>query len=191
MPVYVQSYLDDIKPVSFLAEAPVYLHSYIHRHVPVGTMADIFEERRDLLKYIRFAMRLAAMYPLHLKCLLPRPICGFGHFIEWAIEVFLYLVCVHIAILYVCTMYVNYHSGDLEMFVNCLMQTLIYIWTITMKIYFRRLRPHLLQELVESINFGYRTRSDTGNMLQAQRLLFHILLYFLFGLILFLKDSRT
>lgn len=121
------------------------------------------EKRRDLFQFIRRTMYWAAMYPLPLDRLLPRYIRGLGFFIEWTFELFLYLVSVHIAILYVCTIYLNYDSGDLELLVNCMIQTIIYIWTIVMKVYFRRIRTRRLQELVDTINSEYRTRSAIGN----------------------------
>ncbi|XP_061391565.1 odorant receptor 83a [Musca vetustissima] len=120
------------------------------------------EARRDLLQFIRRTMYWAAMYPLHLDRRLPQYICGLGLFIEWLYELFLYLVSVHIAILYVCTIYLNYDSGDLELLVNCMIQTIIYVWTIVMKVYFRRVRPHHLEALVHTINSEYRTRSAIG-----------------------------
>uniref|UniRef100_A0A1I8NU41 Odorant receptor n=1 Tax=Stomoxys calcitrans TaxID=35570 RepID=A0A1I8NU41_STOCA len=125
-------------------------------------MMEPIEERRDLFQHIRLTMYSAAMYPMHLERLLPQFICGMGLIVEWLLELFLYLVCIHIAVLYVCTLYLNFHSGDLELLVNCMIQTIIYIWTIAMKVYFRRMRPSLLEELVDSINLKYRTRSATG-----------------------------
>ncbi|XP_073819858.1 odorant receptor 83a-like [Musca autumnalis] len=132
------------------------------------TVADIsnrmepIEMRRDLFQFIRRTMYWAAMYPLHLNQLLPQYICGLGLFVEWIYELFLYLVSIHIAILYVCTIYLNYDSGDLELLVNCMIQTIIYVWTIVMKVYFRRVRPHQLEGLVDTINSEYRTRSAIG-----------------------------
>lgn len=107
-------------------------------------------------------MYWAAMYPLHLDRRLPHYICGLGLFVECFFELFLYLVSIHIAILYVCTIYFNYDSGDLELLVNCMIQTIIYVWTIVMKVYFRRLRPHHLEGMVDTINVEYRTRSAIG-----------------------------
>ncbi|XP_075167250.1 odorant receptor 83a [Haematobia irritans] len=120
------------------------------------------EKRRDLFQFVRRTMYWAAMYPLYLDRLLPRFVCGFGLILEWMFELFLYLVCIHIAVLYVCTIYLNFHSGDLELLVNCMIQTIIYVWTIVMKVYFRRGRSELLEELVESVNLEYRTRSAIG-----------------------------
>ncbi|XP_005189143.1 odorant receptor 83a [Musca domestica] len=120
------------------------------------------EARRDLFQFVRRTMYWAAMYPLHLDRRLPHYICGLGLFVECFFEMFLYLVSIQIAILYVCTIYLNYDSGDLELLVNCMIQTIIYVWTIVMKVYFRRVRPHHLEGMVDTINAEYRTRSAIG-----------------------------
>ncbi|XP_073819856.1 odorant receptor 83a-like isoform X2 [Musca autumnalis] len=119
-------------------------------------------ERQDLFQFMRRTMYWAAMYPLHLERFLPQRICSIGHLFELFYELFLYLVSIHIIILYVCTFYLNYHSGDLELLVNCMMQIIIYIWTLGMKLYFRRLRSDQLEELMETMNKQYRTRSAKG-----------------------------
>ncbi|XP_061391550.1 odorant receptor 83a-like [Musca vetustissima] len=120
------------------------------------------DERHDLFEFIRRTMYWAAMYPLHLESWAPQRFQKFGQFIELIYELILYLVCIHIAILYGCTFYLNYHSGDLELLVNCLMQIIIYLWTFGMKVYFRRLRSGKLEEVIESLNSRYETRSARG-----------------------------
>ncbi|KAM7361414.1 odorant receptor 83a-like [Cochliomyia hominivorax] len=119
-------------------------------------------KRQDLFTFLRFTLCYANMYSLHLEKRLPRSLRFLGNSIELSVEIFLYFVIIHIMILYMCTIYLNYDKGDLELLVNCLMQTIIYLWTITMKLYFRRLKPKLLEDLIDFINLKYRTRSALG-----------------------------
>lgn len=102
------------------------------------------------------------MYPMSVEHLLPQRIRCLSSFIEVFYELFLHLVCIHIVILYLCTFYLNYNSGDLELLVNCMMQTIIYVWVIGMKLYFRRMNPQKLEELMETMNLQYRTHSIKG-----------------------------
>lgn len=118
-------------------------------------------KRRDLFGFIRSTMRVAAMYPWssedrssYLNYLI--------NIADWIYEIFNYFVCVHLVALYICTMYIYYGQGDLEFLINCLIQTIIYIWSITMKLYFRRVRPKLLNEIIRSINEKHQTRSAPG-----------------------------
>uniref|UniRef100_A0A1I8N8N8 Odorant receptor n=1 Tax=Musca domestica TaxID=7370 RepID=A0A1I8N8N8_MUSDO len=107
-------------------------------------------------------MYWAAMYPMSLEHLLPQRIRYLSSFIEVFYELFLHLVCIHIVILYLCTFYLNNNSGDLELLVNCMMQTIIYVWVIGMKLYFRRMNPRPLEELMKTMNLQYRTHSIKG-----------------------------
>ncbi|XP_068158139.1 odorant receptor 83a [Drosophila tropicalis] len=77
-------------------------------------------------------------------------------------EAFNLIVSIHIAGLYICTIYINYGKGDLDFFVSCLIQTIIYMWTISMKLYFRRIRPNLLNEILQFMNEKYELRSAPG-----------------------------
>ncbi|KAH8340737.1 hypothetical protein KR059_005551, partial [Drosophila kikkawai] len=119
-------------------------------------------KRRDLFVFVRQTMCIAAMYPFgyYLKG------SGFLAYVVRVLDVlyelFNYFVSVHIAGLFICTIYINYGQGDLDFFVNCLIQTIIYIWTIAMKLYFRRLRPRLLDDILASINDKYEPRSAVG-----------------------------
>nr|AID61225.1 odorant receptor [Calliphora stygia] len=119
-------------------------------------------ERQDLFKYIRRTMYCADMHPIHMERQLPHFSRNLGIWLEFSFEIFLYFVTTHIAILYICTMYLNYQQGDLELLVNSLMQTIIYLWTIVMKLYFRRWQPKSLKDLIDFINFKYKTRSAIG-----------------------------
>ncbi|KAH8310504.1 hypothetical protein KR044_001721, partial [Drosophila immigrans] len=119
------------------------------------------EERRDLFGFIRTTMRVASMYPW----ILAGDGTGLNHLIrllDRIYEMFNYFVCVHLAALYICTIYIYYGQGDLEFLVNCLIQTIIYIWSILMKLYFRRFQPKLLNEIISSINGKHETRSAPG-----------------------------
>ncbi|EDV94761.1 odorant receptor 83a [Drosophila grimshawi] len=118
-------------------------------------------ERRDLFGFILLTMRVAAMYPLSLRkennCL--------NYLIRIAdgiYEIFTLFVSVHIAALFIGTIYIYYGQGDLEFLVNCLLQTIIYTWTIAMKLYFRRVRPKLLTQIISFINDKHQLRSAPG-----------------------------
>ncbi|KAM7361415.1 odorant receptor 83a-like [Cochliomyia hominivorax] len=120
------------------------------------------EKRQDLFSFIRITMYSANMCSLHLERRFPYFLKYAGIFVEFLFELFLYFVTIHIVVLYMCTIYLNYDKGDLELLVNCLIQTIIYYWTITMKIYFRRIRPKSLENLIDFINLNYKTRSAIG-----------------------------
>ncbi|KAH8417097.1 hypothetical protein KR222_003073 [Zaprionus bogoriensis] len=118
-------------------------------------------ERRDLFGFIRYTMCVASMFPWTVEkkgSLLIYLI----RLLDLIYEIFNYFVCVHIAALYICTIHIFYGKGDLEFLVNCLIQTIIYIWSIAMKLYFRRFRPELLSEIIRSINEEYQVRSAPG-----------------------------
>lgn len=122
-------------------------------------------ERTDLFQFVRFIMYIAAMHPLHLEQYFHKFLRPLGSLLELLYEMFLYFVSTHIAILYICTIYISYKSAkelDLELLVNCLIQTIIYLWTIVMKFYFRRFRSNTLEELISMINLKYKTRSAIG-----------------------------
>ncbi|KNC30410.1 putative odorant receptor 83a [Lucilia cuprina] len=119
-------------------------------------------KRQDLFTFVRFIMYYGYMYSFHLERLLPKELRGLGILLELVMEIFLYFVTFHIAIMYMCTIYLNFHKGDLELFVNCLMQTIIYLWTIIVKLYFRRMQPKRLEDLFNFINLKYKTRSAIG-----------------------------
>ncbi|KAM7362742.1 odorant receptor 83a-like [Cochliomyia hominivorax] len=119
-------------------------------------------KRQDLFTIIRYTLYYAEMHSLHLEQRFPQRISFIGYLLELMWEIFLYFITIHIAILYMCTIYLNYYKGDLAFLVNCLMQTIIYLWAIFMKIYFRRLQPKLLEELIGFINLKYKTRSAIG-----------------------------
>lgn len=129
-------------------------------------------KRQDLFKIIRITMYSAAMHPIHLEQHLPHYFHYLGIIIEMIYELFLYFVAIHIVILYICTIYLNYDEGNLELLVNCLMQTIIYIWTLSMKLYFRRLRPKKLFDIMDFINRKYKLRSAKGNLIMIF-MLFH------------------
>lgn len=118
-------------------------------------------QRRDLFVFILSTMRVAGMYPFRMgnqsSCLNFLLIV-----LNWIYEIFNYFVCMHIAILFIYTIYVYYGQGDLEFLVNCLIQTVIYLWTITMKLYFRRFRHKLLNEIISSVNEKHQIRSAYG-----------------------------
>ncbi|KAM7361784.1 odorant receptor 83a-like [Cochliomyia hominivorax] len=125
-------------------------------------MDSIKVKRQDLFKIIRRTMYFACMHPMDLKHQLPKFFSKLGSVLELIFELFLYFVSIHIVILYICTIYLNFDTGDLEFLVNCLMQTVIYLWTIAMKLYFRRLRPKTLKSLIDLISFRYKIRSAIG-----------------------------
>lgn len=118
-------------------------------------------QRRDLFVFILSTMRVAGMYPFRMgnqsSCLNFLLIV-----LNWIYEIFNYFVCMHIAILFIYTIYIYYGQGDLEFLVNCLIQTVIYLWTITMKLYFRRFRHKLLNEIISSVNEKHQIRSAYG-----------------------------
>ncbi|EDW59866.1 uncharacterized protein Dvir_GJ24721 [Drosophila virilis] len=118
-------------------------------------------QRRDLFVFILSTMRVAGMYPFRMgnrsSCL------NFVLIVlNWIYEIFNYFVCSHIAVLFIYTIYIYYGQGDLEFLVNCLIQTVIYLWTITMKLYFRRFRHKLLNEIISSVNEKHQIRSAHG-----------------------------
>lgn len=119
-------------------------------------------KRQDLFTFIRYNMYSADMISFHLEHRFPKFLSGLGILLELIFEIFLYFVTIHIVILYMCTIYLNYDKGDLELLVNCLIQTIIYWWTIIMKLYFRRLQPKSLEDLIDFINLKYKTRSAIG-----------------------------
>ncbi|XP_030374337.1 odorant receptor 83a-like [Scaptodrosophila lebanonensis] len=120
-------------------------------------------ERRDLFSFIRHTMKVAAMYPLGFDRSSEAGLLAIlFRIIDYMYEVFCYFVSVHLAFLYVCTVVIYFGHGDLEFLVNCLIQTIIYFWTIAMKVYFRRIRPRLLNETLDFINNNYQTRSEIG-----------------------------
>ncbi|XP_065372221.1 odorant receptor 83a-like [Calliphora vicina] len=119
-------------------------------------------KRRDLFRFIRFIMYYAYMHSFHLERCLPENLYDLGVLLELIWEIFLYFVAIHIVILYMCTFYLNYHKGDLELLVNCVMQIIIYLWSIIVKVYFRRLQSKRLEDLIDFINLNYKTRSAIG-----------------------------
>ncbi|KAM7361413.1 odorant receptor 83a-like [Cochliomyia hominivorax] len=119
-------------------------------------------ERQDLFSFIRFTLYYGEMFSLHLEQRFPPFLRILGASLELIYEIFLYFVAIHLAILYMFTIYFNYLKGDLTLLVNSLMQTNIFIWTIAMKLYFRRLRPKVLEDLVDFINLKYKPRSEIG-----------------------------
>lgn len=131
-------------------------------------------KRRDLFVFVRQTMCIAAMYPLGYYVKGSGFLAYVVRFLGVFYELFNYFVSVHIAGLYICTIYINYGQGDLDFFVNCLIQTIIYLWTIAMKLYFRRLRPGLLDDILASINDKYEPRSAVGfsyvSMAEAYRI---------------------
>ncbi|XP_037943035.1 odorant receptor 83a [Teleopsis dalmanni] len=121
-----------------------------------------FHPRRDLFRFIRNTMLVAAMCPLRLTDYFPKYLYYLAIFLELLFEVFLYFVTIHIWILYLLTLYLYYQEGDLEFLVNCLIQAIIYFWTIAMKLYFRRMQPTKLKHLMDFINLKYVTCSANG-----------------------------
>ncbi|XP_039495858.1 odorant receptor 83a [Drosophila santomea] len=119
-------------------------------------------KRRDLFVFVRQTMCVAAMYPFGYYVKGSGVLADLVRVCDMAYELLNYFVSVHIAGLYICTIYINYGQGDLDFFVNCLIQTIIYLWTIAMKLYFRRFRPALLNEILSNINDKYEPRSAVG-----------------------------
>ncbi|XP_065354556.1 odorant receptor 83a-like [Calliphora vicina] len=119
-------------------------------------------KRRDLFNFIRLIRYCANMCSFHLERRFPDNLYDLGVLLDLILEVFLNFVVIHIVILYMCTIYLNYHNDDLELLVSSLMQTIIYLWTIIVKLYFRRLRPKRLEDLIDFINLKYKTRSAIG-----------------------------
>ncbi|XP_017855535.1 PREDICTED: odorant receptor 83a [Drosophila arizonae] len=118
-------------------------------------------ERRDLFTFIVSIMRMAAMFTLRTEYQ-----NSYMHLLttvlSWSYEIFTYFVCVHIEILFMCSLYIYYDEGDLEFLVNCLIQTIIYLWTITMKLYFRRFRYNMLNDIISTVNDKHQLRSAHG-----------------------------
>ncbi|EDW54941.1 odorant receptor 83a isoform X2 [Drosophila sechellia] len=119
-------------------------------------------KRRDLFVFVRQTMCVAAMYPFGYYVKGSGVLVDLVRVCDLAYELFNYFVSVHIAGLYICTIYINYGQGDLDFFVNCLIQTIIYLWTIAMKLYFRRFRTGLLNAILSNINDEYEPRSAVG-----------------------------
>lgn len=119
-------------------------------------------KRQDLFVFVRQTMCIAAMYPFRYYFKVTGILFGLITFLDVIYEIFNYFVSVHIAALFMCTIYLNYGKGDLDFFVNCLIQTIIYSWMIAMKLYFRRFRPALLDEILKYINEKYEPRSAVG-----------------------------
>ncbi|KAH8383204.1 hypothetical protein KR009_007264 [Drosophila setifemur] len=93
-------------------------------------------QRRDLFVFVRQTMCIAAMYPFGYYFKGSGLLAYLVRILDLFYELFNYFVSVHIAVLFICTIYINYGQGDLDFFVNCLIQTIIYIWMIAMKLYF-------------------------------------------------------
>ncbi|KAM7362731.1 odorant receptor 83a-like [Cochliomyia hominivorax] len=119
-------------------------------------------KRQDLFSFIRRTMYYGDMYSLHLEKHFPSSLRVVGVTLQLILEIFQYFVVIHIMILYMCTIYMNYDKGDLDLLVICLMQTNVYWWAIFMKIYFRRLRSKALEDLIDFMNLKYKTHSEIG-----------------------------
>ncbi|XP_016981840.2 odorant receptor 83a [Drosophila rhopaloa] len=119
-------------------------------------------KRRDLFAFVRKTMCIAAMYPFGYYVKGSGCLAHLVRVLDLFYELFNYFVSVHIAGLFICTIYINYGQGDLDFFVNCLIQTIIYVWAIAMKLYFRRFRPGLLNAILTDINDEYEPRSAVG-----------------------------
>ncbi|XP_017044291.1 odorant receptor 83a [Drosophila ficusphila] len=119
-------------------------------------------KRRDLFVFVRQTMCIAAMYPFGYYVQGSGCLAHLVRGLDLIYELFNYFVSVHIAGLFICTIYLNYGQGDLDFFVNCLIQTIIYLWTIAMKLYFRRFMPGLLNAILSDINDKYEPRSAVG-----------------------------
>ncbi|SPP84356.1 odorant receptor 83a [Drosophila guanche] len=119
-------------------------------------------KREDLFVFVRYTMCIAAMSPFGYSFKGSGLLVLMVRVLDWLYEIFNYFVSLHILGLYICTIYINYGQGDLDFFVNCMIQTIIYLWTITMKLYFRRFRPKLLYEIITIINEKYEPRSALG-----------------------------
>lgn len=133
------------------------------RVIPLHAIDHDEQKREDLFEFIRSTMCVAAMYPWIPKGKAQNGLLRYPlKLLDLIYEFFNYFVCMHIAGLYICTIYINFDQGDLEFLVNCGLQTIIYIWAICMKLYFRRIRYNLLDETIEFINKKYQTRSAPG-----------------------------
>ncbi|XP_062123037.1 odorant receptor 83a-like [Drosophila sulfurigaster albostrigata] len=119
-------------------------------------------KRRDLFGFIRATMWVASMYPWNADNQRTGFLKYSIEFLDVCFEIFNYFVCGHIAILYICTILINYDKGDLEFIVNCFLQTIIYIWAIFMKLYFRRFQSKLLHKTIRFINEKHQIRSARG-----------------------------
>jgi len=119
-------------------------------------------KRRDLFGFIRTTLCVAAMYPWSRENHGNMFLKYFLKTFDLCYEIFNYFVCAHIAVLFICTIYIYYDKGDLEFIVNCFLQTIIYIWAIFMKLYFRRFHFKLLNEIISLINDKHQTRSARG-----------------------------
>ncbi|XP_054081729.1 odorant receptor 83a-like [Zeugodacus cucurbitae] len=119
-------------------------------------------ERRDMFRFMRCNLWFTAMYRLPLERYFPACLQCLAITLDWAYEVFLYLTLLHIDILFMCTIYLNKDKGDLELIVSCMIQTVIYTWAIVIKVFFKRIKPKRIRELMRYLNEDCRARSAAG-----------------------------
>ncbi|XP_011203872.2 odorant receptor 83a [Bactrocera dorsalis] len=119
-------------------------------------------QRRDMFRCIRWHLWFSAMYRLPLERYFPARLRFLAVTLDWTYELFLYSTLLHIDILFICTIYLNQDKGDLELLVNCIIQTVIYTWAIVAKVFFKRIQPKRVKELMRYLNEECRTRSAAG-----------------------------
>ncbi|XP_011184142.1 odorant receptor 83a-like [Zeugodacus cucurbitae] len=120
------------------------------------------EKRSDLFLYVRWLLFFSAIRPIPFDKHLPRRMHGHSVLVNVIWEIFLYLVVLHILVLFIITIYLNYDNGDLEFLISCGIQVLIYLWAILIKVTFRRIYPELVNGIVDFVNEEYVQHSALG-----------------------------
>nr|UZH23392.1 odorant receptor 83a1 [Anastrepha ludens] len=127
---------------------------------PNGCISNV--KRQDLFKFVRWLMWFTAFCSIPLENCLPRRLKDYSAHLNVALEIFLLLAVFHIFVLYIFTFYFNYENGDLEFLVSCSIEMLLYSWALSVKIYFRRIRPDLVCGIMEYVNREHITHSAVG-----------------------------
>ncbi|XP_023159196.1 odorant receptor 83a-like [Ceratitis capitata] len=126
----------------------------------MGSPLDV--QRRDMFTFIRWSLWFTAMCRLPLEYYLPTSLRFLASTLNWIYEVFLYFTIIHIDILFMCTIYLYKDKGDLALLVNSLIQAIIFMWTLIIKVYFKRIKRKKIEELMQFLNNEYRTQSAAG-----------------------------
>ncbi|XP_028896796.2 odorant receptor 83a-like [Zeugodacus cucurbitae] len=120
------------------------------------------EKRCDLFLYVRWLLFFSAIRPIPFDEFLPRRMHGHSVLINVVLEIFLYLMVLHILVLFIITIYLKYDNGDLEFLISCGIQVLLYLWAILIKVTFRRIYPDLVNGIVDFVNEEYVVHSAFG-----------------------------
>lgn len=122
----------------------------------------LYGQRPDMFRLMRWNLCFAAMYRLPLERYFPACLRLLAITLDWIYELCLYSTMLHIDILFMYTLYLNKDKDDLELIVSCMIQTVIYTWAIVIKVFFKRVKPKRVEELMRYLNEECQTRSAPG-----------------------------